>query len=264
MASPTEITVAQLARRIGLPDAPAIVDVRTEEEFRADPRLLPCAQQRACGDVASWAGHYAGRSIVVICQRGNSKSQTAASWCRQESVEAQTLEGGLDAWLREGQPTIRAQRVPRRDGEGRTVWVTRGRPKVVRIACPWLVCRFIDPDAAILFVPPGEVAGVASQANATPFDVEGTFWSDRGVQTTFDVMLEEFGLGTEPLLRLARIIRGADTGRLDLAPQASGLLAACLGFSRMYREDQAQLAAATALFDAYYRWARDAFEERHG
>jgi hypothetical protein len=135
---------------------------------------------------------------------------------------------------------------------------------VVRIACPWLIRRFIDPRAVFLFVPPSEVAGVAAQAKATPFDVEGAAWNDRGNATTFDVMLEEFGLSSEPLLRMAAIVRGADTGKLDLTPQSAGLLAICLGYSRMYREDLAQLNGAMSLFDACYRWARDAFSERHG
>jgi hypothetical protein len=115
-----------------------------------------------------------------------------------------------------------------------------------------------------LFVPPAEVAGVSEHAKATPFDVDGAFWSDRAEKTTFDVMIEEFGLVIEPLLRLARIVRGADTGRLDLTPQSAGLLATCLGYSRMYRDDLAQLAATMAQFDALYRWSRDAIDERHG
>jgi len=132
------------------------------------------------------------------------------------------------------------------------------------VACPWLIRRFIDPRAVFLFVPLAEVAGVVDHTKATPFDVEGAFWGDRKEGTTFDVMIEEFGLGTEPLLRLASIIRGADTGRLDLAPQSAGLLASCLGYSRMYRDDLAQLAAAMPQFDALYRWSRDASDERHG
>jgi hypothetical protein len=135
---------------------------------------------------------------------------------------------------------------------------------VVRVACPWLIRRFVDPTAVFLFVPPGEVAGVAEHAKATPFDVVGSFWSDRGENTTFDVMVEEFGLHIEPLVRMARIVRGADTGRLDLMPQSAGLLATCLGYSRMYKDDLAQLAAAMPQFDALYRWSRDAVDEHHG
>jgi hypothetical protein len=135
---------------------------------------------------------------------------------------------------------------------------------VVRVACPWFIRRFIDPNAVFLFVPPAEVAGVAEHAKAATFDVDGAFWGDCGERTTFDVMLDEFGLDTEPLAHLALIVRGADTGRLDLTPQSAGLLAACLGYSRMYRDDLEQLNAAMAHFDAVYPWARDATDERHG
>ena len=211
-----------------------------------------------------WCRRYAGQSIVVLCQSGGTSSQAVAARLRHEGLEAQTLEGGYDAWRELRQPLVRASKIPRRDDEGRTVWVTRARPKVVRVACPWLIRRFIDPSAVFLFVPPAEVAGVAKHANAAPFDVDGTFWSDRGEKTTFDVMVEEFGLDVEPLLRLSRIVRGADTGNLELTPQSAGLLATCLGYSRMYRDDLAQLAAAMPQFDALYRWSRDAVDERHG
>jgi hypothetical protein len=104
---------------------------------------------------------------------------------------------------------------------------------------------------------------VADRFGATPFDVDGVFWSHRDGLCTFDVMLEEFGLHSSALGRLALIVRGADTARLDLAPQAAGLLAASLGLSRMYRDDLAQLDAGLALYDAFYRWSRDAAEETH-
>jgi rhodanese-related sulfurtransferase len=264
MPSPTEITVAQLSRLVGLPGAPVLADVRTDLEYKADPRLFPSARRHSSANVDGWCRRYAGQSIVVACQRGEAPSQAVAAQLRHEGFEAQTLEGGFDAWREARQLLVKASKIPPRDGEGRTVWVTRARPKVIRIACPWLIHRFIDPTAVILFVPPGEVAGVAEHAKATPFDVDGSFWSDRGEKCTFDVMVEEFGLGVEPLLCLARIARGADTGRLDLAPQSAGLLATCLGYSRMYRDDLAQLAAAMPQFDALYRWARDAVDERHG
>jgi len=264
MPSPTEITVAQLSRLVGMPDAPALVDVRSDEEYRVDPRLLPAAQRHAPTDVADWSSRYAGQSIIVICQAGRTPSQATAARLRHEGLGGQTLQGGYDAWCKDGQPLVHAERIPPRDIDGRTIWVTRARPKVVRVACPWLIRRFIDPRAVILFVPPFEVAGVAEQAKATPFDVEGAFWSDRGKKTTFDVMLNEFGLATESLSRLALIVCGADTGRLDLTPQSAGFLAACLGYSRMYRDDLIQLEAAMAHFDAVYRWSRDATDERHG
>jgi hypothetical protein len=147
---------------------------------------------------------------------------------------------------------------------GRTVWVTRSRPKVDRIACPWLIRRFIDPSALFLFVAPSEVAGVAERFGATPFDVDGVFWSHRGEMCTFDTMVEEFGLHAFGALgKLAVIVRGADTAHPEIAPQAAGLLAASLGLSRMYSEDLEQLEAGMLIYDAFYRWCRDAVDETH-
>jgi len=136
-------------------------------------------------------------------------------------------------------------------------------PKIDRIACPWLIRRFLDPRAQFLFVSPAEAADVAEKFDATPFDIEGVHWSHRGEFCTFDTMIEEFGIATGPLSHLAKIVRGADTDRLDLAPEAAGLLAASLGLSRMHRDDLAQLEAGMALYDAFYRWCRDATNEGH-
>jgi rhodanese-related sulfurtransferase len=258
-----EIAVAQLDRLIGLPDAPAIIDVRTEEDEAADPRLLPGALRRDWRRAGEWARELASRRAVVVCQRGLKLSQGAAAWARHEGVDAETLDGGFEAWKATGAPLLRTERLPRRDASGRTLWVTRNRPKVDRIACPWLIRRFVDPAAAFLFVAPAEVSAVADRFGATPFDVEGAEWSHRGELCTFDVMLREWGLETEPLSRLARIVRGADTARLDLAPEAAGLLAVSLGLSRMHRDDLEQLAAGMAVYDALYRWCRDATGETH-
>ena len=153
--------------------------------------------------------------------------------------------------------------MPKRDAQGRTVWVTRSRPKIDRIACPWLIRRFIDPGAVFLFVAPGEVVAVAEHFAATPFDVDDVFWSHRGELCTFDVLIEEFGLATAPLLRLATIVRGADTARPNLAPEVAGLLAVSLGLSRMFNDDLQHLEAGMTLYDAFYRWCRDATGETH-
>lgn len=114
-----------------------------------------------------------------------------------------------------------------------------------------------------MFVEPGSVELIAEKFNATPFDIDGVLWSHRGERCTFDVMLEEFDLMTEPLKRLARIVRGADTNKHDLAPEASGLMAMSLGLSALYDDDLRQLEAGMALYDALYFWARDAFNEGH-
>lgn len=263
MPSNTEITVPQLSRLVGLPNAPTIVDIRTPEDYEADPRLLPTAQRRDFRSVPAWAKDLAGRNVVVVCQKGLKLSQGVTAWLLHEGIRAETLEGGFEAWRDAGGLLVETGRLPPRDAAGRTIWVTRARPKVDRIACPWLIRRFVDPNAVFLFVAASEVPAVADRFGATPFDIDGVFWSHRGERCTFDTMIEEFGLASGPLDRLAEIVRGADTARLDLAPQAAGLLAASLGLSRMYRDDLEQLAAGMSLYDAFYRWCRDATEETH-
>ena len=114
-----------------------------------------------------------------------------------------------------------------------------------------------------LFVVPVDVVAVAERFGGVPFDIENVFWSHRGETCTFDTMVEEFGLATAPLLRLANIVRGADTAHPELAPEAPGLLAASLGLSRMYADDLQQLEAGMLLYDAFYRWCRDATDETH-
>ncbi len=263
MPSPTEITVPQLARLIGVPGAPVVVDVCIDDDFNADPRLIPGSHRRDFRKVSEWAQSYRGKSVVVACQKGLKLSQGVAAWLRHEGIEAQSLEGGVMAWAAAKQIMVPAAKLPPRDPQGRTVWVTRARPKVDRIACPWLIRRFIDPSAVFLFVAPAEVPAVADRFNATPFDIDNVYWSHRGETCTFDTMITEFGLSSTPLLHLARIVRGADTARPDLAPEAAGLVAASLGASRMFKDDLAQLDAMMLLYDAFYRWCRDATDETH-
>jgi rhodanese-related sulfurtransferase len=263
MSSINTISAEKLARLVGTPKGPVVIDVRTDEDFDADRRLVPGSLRRPFAAASDWSREFAGRSAVVICQRGLKLSHGAAAWLRHEGVPADALDGGFEAWRDAKLPLIADAKLPPRDASGRTVWVTRSRPKVDRIACPWLIRRFIDPGAVFLFVPPAEVEAVGGRFTATPFDIENVFWSHRGDRCTFDVMVEEFGLQSPPLLRLATIVRGADTARLDLAPEAAGLLAASLGLSRMYADDIEQLEAGILLYDAFYRWCRDATDETH-
>lgn len=267
MSSINSISVEKLVRLIGVPRAPAVIDVRGDDDFAADPRLIPGAVRRPHETVANWAPEFVGRTTVVTCRQGLRLSEGAAAWLRHAgATSADVLVGGHAAWASSGLPLVPETRLPRRDGEGRTVWVTRGRPKVDRIACPWLIRRFVDPAAVFLFVAPAEVRAVAERFSGAAFDIEGedVFWSHRGDLCTFDVMVEEFGLsGFEALRRLAVIVRGADTATPDIAPEAAGLLAASLGLSRMFDDDLAQLNAGMLLYDALFRWARDAVDERH-
>ena len=266
MPSPTEISVEQLSRIIGLPSAPTLIDVRPSDGDGSDTErsLLPTARRMTSRTVSNWAQNFNGQRVVVYCRNGGSISQGTAAWLRQVGISAETLAGGFDAWCKANQLQLSTRHLPSRDEVGRTMWVTRARPKIVRIACPWLIRRFIDPTAMFLFVAPSEVASVAEQFAATPFDTGHGIWNDRGDACTFDVMVEEFNLNTEPLSRLAAIIRGADTGQPDLTAQSGGLLAISLGYSRMFRDDVAQLEAAMPVYDALYRWCRDGTEETHG
>ena len=265
MSAPNALSSDMLIRLVGRPDTPVLIDVRSDEDAAADPRLVPGAMRRRAETVANWAPALSGVSAIVLCAEGHARSEGVAAWLRAVGASAEILEGGYAAWRAAGLPLVPEGRIPPRDADGATLWVTRSRPKIDRIACPWLIRRFVDPAARFLFVAPSEVRGVVERFGATPFDIEGedVFWSHRGERCTFDVMVEEFGLATEPLLRLATIVRGADTARPDLAPEAAGLLAASLGLSRMYADDLEQLEAGMTLYDAFYRWCRDATAETH-
>ena len=263
MASPTEIKPQQLARLIGTPECPVLIDVRIDADFGDDPRMIPGARRHAFDQAATLAESLTGTRALVYCQKGLKLSQGVAAVLRALGIPAETLEGGHVGWREAGLPMVDAAKLPRRNAQGQTVWVTRHRPKIDRIACPWLIRRFVDPTAQFLFVEPSQVLSVADRFDATPFDIEDVFWSHRGEACTFDTMIHEFGLRSAPIDRLATIVRGADTNRHDLAPEAAGLLAASLGLSRMYRDDLEQLTAGLALYDMFYRWARDATDEGH-
>jgi rhodanese-related sulfurtransferase len=267
MPAPDAITCEKLAKLIGTPRCPTLLDVRLGEARASDARLVPGARPLAEEDLAperlrGLAASFAG-PVVVICAEGHRRSQGVAAWLRNAGLAAEYLDGGHAAWVQARLPLVDPGKVTARDREGRSVWVTRSRPKIDRIACPWLIRRFVDRRAVFLYVAPAEVVGVAMLFDAMPFDIEDVFWSHRGELCTFDTMLAEFGLSTPALDRLALIVRGADTARMDLAPEAAGLLAASLGLSRMYANDLEQLDAGMVLYDAHYRWARDATDETH-
>ena len=142
-------------------------------------------------------------------------------------------------------------------------WITRERPKIDRIACPWLITRFIDPAAEFLYVPANEVLKTASERDAIPYDVPNVEFSHVGELCSFDAFLAKYGL-TEPALhRMAVIVRGADTNRLDLAPQAAGLLAVSLGLAHTFADDHALLAQGMVLYDALYAWCKSCQGETH-
>lgn len=256
MPGPDEISVSQLARLIGTPDAPQVIDVRPPEDRAADPFLIPTATpaHHASPETALRPG---GGPVAVTCFKGGKFAQGAAALLRNRGIRAEVVEGGWQAWRAADLPVIAAE------ARDQSLWVTRHRPKVDRIACPWLIRRFVNPAARFLFVAPKAVPEVAQHFGAIPFDIEGVPHSHDGDLCTFDMLLRLFGLRSEALDRMALVIRAADTDRHDLAPQAAGLLALSVGLSRQFRDDLAQLEAGMVLYDALYRWARDGFDEGH-
>lgn len=142
-------------------------------------------------------------------------------------------------------------------------WVTRSRPKIDRIACPWLIRRFIDPDAEFLFFPPADVLRRADELGGIPFDVEGVELSHVGPLCSFDALLAKYKLDDPALVGLAKIVRGADTAHLELAPEAAGLLAISLGLSQLFSDDDEQLEKGMLIYDALYAWLTRARSETH-
>lgn len=255
----TEVSPVQVMRLIGTTDAPIILDVRIPDDIAADPRIVPTALLVKAQEVLDLLAQLSGRRVIVTCQQGHKLSHGAAALLRTAGVSAETVEGGHLGWLEAGLPLSPLSNLPARP----SLWVTRARPKIDRIACPWLIRRFVDPAARFLFVPASEVADVADRFDAIPFDSDGVELSHTGPLCTFDTLLDRYAVRTEALDRLSLVVRGADTDRHDLSPAAAGLLAISVGLSRMFRDDLAQLDAGMAIYDALYRWARDGFDEGH-
>lgn len=263
MAALNAITPTQLSRLIGTPRAPVLIDIRTDADFSDDPRLIPGSIRCPHTELDAMSRLIGDDPCVIICHKGKKLSQGVASWLRGMGKNAEHLEGGFEGWHEQREAPLVPQSILPARIDGSTLWVARQRPKIDRIACPWLIRRFVDRNARFLFVASEEVQGVVDHFGATPFDVPNTFWTHQDSGCTFDTMIRAFDLRTEALERMARIIRAADTDQNDLAPEAAGLLAFSVGLSRQYRDDHAQLEAGLHLYDALFRWARDGFDEKH-
>lgn len=255
MPSPNQITPSQLSRLIGLPDQPIIIDICIDQDFALLPKLIPSSFRHEFKNIAELATDLQTQKVVIVCQKGKKLSQGAAAILRNYGVNAEYLQGGILAWEKASLPLIPLRKCD--------IWVSKQRPKIDRIACPWLIRRFINPKAQFLYVEKSEITNVAEKFDAIPFDIEGEVYSHRGTGCTFDSLLADFSLETDALGRMATIIRGADTDKHQLAPQVAGLVAISLGLSRQYKDDLKQLEMGMIVYDALYRWARDAVNEQH-
>jgi rhodanese-related sulfurtransferase len=229
--------------RLGTSTGALLLDVREP----ADRRL----GSPAAGRCAPLARPTAARPVIVLyCQDGTGNSPKLTQWLIEGGVEAFFLEGGIDEWRRERFATRR------RTGQAPTQWVTRERPKVDRIACPWLIRRFIDPEAIFYYMPPANVRGFAAWSGAVPYDVDGAEFGHHGDHCSFDAFLALFQIKDPALDRLAAVVRGADTGKLELTPQSPGLLALSHGLGMTIGDDMVQLEHGMVIYDALYAWCR--------
>ena len=260
------VSARDLWRLIGTPQAPQIVDVRRRDVYDASSDLIPGAVWREAAAADDWRAQFdPARPIVVACKAGHQLSQMAAALLRDQGSDAHVLEGGYEGWTAAGLPFLAKRELDRLAPNRPSLWITRRRPKLDRVACPWLVRRFIDAQARFLFVEPDQVAPAALESGAIAFDIKDVELSHVGERCSFDTILRLFGLEEEPALaRLALIVRGADTARHDLAPEAAGLHAVALGLSALAGDDDhAVLRAGFPVYDALFAWIRFAAEERH-
>ncbi len=259
------ISADDLSRTLGSADAPVLIDVRRRAAYDQSERALPAARWRDHLTTRVWGRDIEpARPHVVYCVHGHNVSQLAAAELRAMGRDVRVLEGGFEHWAKAGHPTILKGALPRRDEAAASRWVTRVRPKIDRIACPWLISRFIDRDAIFQFVEPAHVLKVAEENGGIAYDIEGAAFTHDGPLCTFDTLIRDFGLRDPHLDALALIVRGADTARLDLAPEAAGLLAVSLGISAQSGgDDHAALARGFPVYDALYAWHRLATGETH-
>ena len=265
MSTPTTtISAEELGARIGTPRAPVLLDVRRSEAFNETERVIAGARWRDHMLAHAWGRALdPAAEIVVNCVHGHQVSQIAAAELRALGLRARYLEGGAAGFLASGGPSVLRKAWPH-DLDGRpSRWVTRENPKIDRLACPWFIRRFLDPEAEIIYVEPEWVVDTANELGAEPFDIDGVTFSHNGDLCSFDTFLDHFGVDDESLRYVARIIRGADTARLELEPQCAGLLALALGISALHDDDLVALDHSIALYDGLYAWARHARHETH-
>jgi rhodanese-related sulfurtransferase len=247
------ISFPDLRSALGGRKPPIVLDVRRGPAYREAGETLAGALRRDPDTVSQWMGALPrGSSVVVYCMHGHEVSKAVAKALDEHGIAARYLEGGIEAWKEKEGP------LDHKPVGADTRWVTRERPKIDRIACPWLIARFVDRGAEFLYVPPKQVPEVAQARDAVPYDVPNVHFAHDGELCSFDAFIKHYRLGGDAALeRLALMVRGADTGKLDLAPQAPGLAAVSLGLARIFQDDHEMLKHGMVLYDALYAWCKE-------
>jgi rhodanese-related sulfurtransferase len=257
-ATATAAAPISLALRVGARDAPRFVDVRKAEAFAESEYFLPGSLR--------WDYHAGAlmpnelrdtKRAIAYCVKGAEVGINGAALLSQQNIDATYLQGGLRDWQATGLLAVKKRPELGVDGERVSRWVTRARPKIDRIACPWLIRRFIDPRAEFFYVPKEVVFEFAKANNAVAYDIPGAPLEHAcdGERCSFDAFIKAFELKSPTLDRVANVVRAADTDTLDRAREAAGLLAISLGFSNMIEDDHAMLSAMLPVYDALYEWA---------
>jgi rhodanese-related sulfurtransferase len=245
---PPSISATDLYAVLGTAAAPIVIDVRPDTVSHA----LAGAACRSVRDLDRWAPSLPKGRAIVVYHETDEAGRSVAGTLRQRGLDASSLAGGLKAWTEARLPLRRT----RAGEQQRSKWVTREHPKIDRIACPWLVSRFIDPFAEFIYVPAATVAQYAQDNGAIPYDIKNVEFGHVGDRCSFDAIVKAYDIHDAALDHLATIVRGADTSRPDLTPQCEGLLAISYGLSGNYPDDHDMLRHGMIVYDALYRWCR--------
>lgn len=258
--TPPSISIPELAREQAAGRFPVLLDVRREERYTESASTVRGARRRRPDQLPQWAAALPrDTQIVVACVHGHEVSQGVVAELWRRGFHARYLVDGIEGWQSAGGP------MQSKPPASASRWITRERPKIDRIACPWLVRRFIDADARFLYVPGDQVFARGEEWQATPYDIPGATYSHDGELCSFDAFIAKHDLKDDPALaQMALIVRAADTGRPELASQAPGLLAISLGLSVMLQDDDIMLDRGMLIYDALYAWCASAVNESHG
>ncbi|MGH8686538.1 MAG: chromate resistance protein ChrB domain-containing protein [Burkholderiales bacterium] len=235
------LTPAALRQALLSDRPPLVIDVRRGPAFLAAPNMIRGALRRDPDSVERWKARMPkDRDVVVYCVHGLEVSRRVA-----HVLGARFLQGGIEAW--DGQRADKPAGAPTR-------WITRERPKIDRVACPWLIRRFIDEDAQFLYVPKDDVGREAAARGAIPYDVPDVEFTHVGGRCSFDAFIYRYRLTDAALIKLSEIVRSADTNRPELAPESVGLVALSIGLSALHADDHEMLEAGMPMYDALYAW----------